>query len=184
MNAVFTTIFLLSTVVIAIISPNLFLPALLDGGKKAIEMSLTLFTIYAVWMSLSLLCEKSGISRKIAKGLRPISKKLFKTNGEKAGEYLALNLSCNLLGLGGAATPYAVKAVNELEKEGNEFGQKLLFVINSTSIQILPTTVIALRAQAGSLAASDIFLPSLICTAVSTLLASTLYILGAKLWRL
>ena len=94
-----------------------------------------------------------------------------------------MNLSSNLIGLGGAATPFAVKAIVELEKEKNSYAQKLLFVINATSIQILPTTVIALRAGAGSAAAADIFLPSLICTAVSTLVAVFLFIAGNKLWR-
>ena len=94
-----------------------------------------------------------------------------------------MNLSCNLLGIGGAATPYAVKAIGELEKEKNGYAQKLLFVINATSIQILPTTVIALRASAGSVSPSDIFLPSLICTAVSTLTAVLLFVAGNKIWR-
>ncbi len=94
-----------------------------------------------------------------------------------------MNLSCNLIGIGGAATPYAVKAIGELEKEGNSFAQKLLFIINATSIQIVPTTVITLRAAAGSISPSDIFLPSLICTIVSTATAVTLYLLYDKLTK-
>lgn len=183
MNAIFTAVILLSSVALLLLDPQAFMPAMLGGGEKAIEMSLTLFCVYAVWMSLNVLCEKSGISRGIARCLRPVSKKIFSTNSEIAAQNLAMNLSCNLLGLGGAATPYAVKAIGELEKEGNAFAQKLLFVINATSIQILPTTVIALRAQAGSIASSDIFLPSLICTAVSTALACALFVLGSKLCR-
>lgn len=81
------------------------------------------------------------------------------------------------------ATPYAVKAINALEKDKNDFAQKLLFVINATSVQILPTTVIALRASEGSASAADIFLPSLICTTVSTVCAVILYLLGRKIWR-
>ena len=183
MNAIFTAVFISSMIALLICAPNSFLPALMDGGKNAVNMALTLFTVYAVWMGLSKLCEKSGISKGVAKALRPIARKIFKTDNFIATESLAMNISCNLLGLGGAATPYAVKAIGELEKEKNSYAQKLLFVINATSIQILPTTVIALRAGAGSAAAADIFLPSLICTAVSTLLAATLIILGNKLWR-
>ena len=170
-------------VALLICAPQNFLPALISGGENAAKMALTLFCIYAVWMGLSKLCEKSGISRGVAKGLRPVAKKIFKTDNAAATEHIAMNISCNLLGLGGAATPYAVKAIGELEKEGNSYAQKLLFVINATSIQILPTTVIALRAGAGSTAAADIFLPSLICTAVSTLLAAGLFIAGNKIWR-
>ena len=137
-----------------------------------------------LWMGLSRLAEKSGLSKGAAKALKPLSKKLFRTENEAACENLAMNLSCNVIGIGGAATPYAVKAVSELEKDGNRYAQKLLFVINATSIQIIPTTVITLRASAGSIAAADIFLPSLICTAISTIAAVTLYILGHKLWRI
>ena len=183
MNAIFTVVFISSMIALLICSPDSFLPALMDGGRNSVNMALTLFTVYAVWMGLSKLCERSGISNGIAKALNPVARKIFKTDNFIATENLAMNISCNLLGLGGAATPYAVKAIGELEKDGNSYAQKLLFVINATSIQILPTTVIALRAGAGSAAAADIFLPSLICTAVSTLLACILFIFGSKLWR-
>ena len=183
MNVIFTAVFISSMIALLICAPDSFLPALMDGGKNSVNMALTLFTVYAVWMGLSKLCERSGISRGIANALGPVASRIFKTDSFIATENLAMNISCNLLGLGGAATPYAVKAIGELEKEGNFFAQKLLFVINATSIQILPTTVIALRAGAGSASAADIFLPSLICTAVSTLLACTLFITGNKLWH-
>lgn len=183
MNVIFTVVFIASMIAIAIISPDKLLSSLLGGAESSVKMALTLFCIYAVWMGLSKLAERSGLSKGIAKGLKPLTRRIFKTDGEVANENLAMNISCNLLGLGGAATPYAVKAIGELEKENNGFAQKLLFVINATSIQILPTTVIALRASAGSVSASDIFLPSLICTAVSTLTAVGLFLLGRKIWR-
>lgn len=180
MNAIFTVIFCLSLLVITIVAPDKFLPALLSGAEKAATTALTLFCIYAVWMGLSRVAEKSGFSRVAAKGLRPLSRRLFRTENQAALENIAMNLSCNLLGIGGAATPFAVKAIDELEKDKNEFAQKLLFVINATSVQIIPSTVIALRTAAGSGAAFDIFLPSLICTAVSTTVAVLLYFAVCK----
>ena len=183
MNVIFTVVFIASMIAIAILSPDKLLSSLLDGAESSVKMALTLFCIYAVWMGLSKLAERSGLSKSIARGLKPLTRKIFKTDSEAACENLAMNISCNLLGLGGAATPYAVKAIGELEKQNNGFAQKLLFVINATSIQILPTTVIALRASAGRVSASDIFLPSLICTAVSTLVAVGLFLLGRKIWR-
>ena len=170
-------------VAIAICAPDKLLSSLLGGAESAVKMSVTLFCIYAVWMGLSKLAESSGLSKSMAKGLKPVTKRIFKSNNDAANENLAMNISCNLLGLGGAATPFAVKAIGELEKENNGFAQKQLFVINATSIQILPTTVIALRASAGSVSPSDIFLPSLICTAISTLTAVGLYLLGNRIWR-
>lgn len=183
MNVIFTLVFIASMIALAISAPDKLLPSLLGGAEDAAKMALTLFCIYAVWMGLSALAEKSGLSRGAARLLKPVTRKIFRTDDEEASENLAMNISCNLLGLGGAATPYAVKAINALERGKNEFAQKLLFVINATSIQILPTTVIALRAGAGSAAASDIVLPSLLCSAASTLCAVALYLIGRKLWR-
>lgn len=191
MNVIFTVIFLASLVVMAFVAPSELLSSLLGGAERSAKTALTLFCIYAVWMGISRVAETSGLSKKAAKALTPLSKKLFRTDEPAAVENLAMNLSCNLLGIGGAATPYAVKAIGELEKTGNDFAQKLLFVINATSIQIIPSTVIALRAGAGSANAADIFLPSLICTALSTLLAAGLFIAfesfegkkRRKLWR-
>lgn len=184
MNAIFTCIFLISLIALAFISPEGVLPALLGGAERSLSMAVTLFCIYAVWMGISRLAEKSGLSRTAARALKPLSRRLFKTDNDAACENLAMNLSCNLLGIGGAATPYAVKAIGELEKENNGFAQKLLFIINATSVQIVPTTVIALRTSAGSAAAADIFFPSLICTAFSTLFAVTIYTMGAKKWHI
>lgn len=176
MNAIFTVVFLLSVIVITIVAPDKLLSTLLGGGQKAVTTALTLFCIYAVWMGLSRLAEKSGFSRLAAKGLKPLSRRIFKTKNDAALENVAMNLSCNLLGIGGAATPYAVKAIGELEKDGNDFAQKLLFVINATSIQLIPSTVIALRTSAESVSAFDIFLPSLICTFISTAVAVLIFL--------
>lgn len=183
MNVIFTVVFICSMVALAITAPENLLSSLLGGTRDAAEMTLTLFCIYAVWTGLSALAEKSGLSKGMAKLLKPLSRRVFRTDDAQTNEYLAMNISCNLLGLGGAATPYAVKAIKRLEEQKNPFAQKLLFVINATSIQILPTTVIALRASAGSAAASDIFLPSLICTVVSTAVAVALFLTGNKIWR-
>lgn len=181
MNVVFTVIALASSAVLLIFAPDRLLPALLSGAEDSVKMALTLFCIYAVWMGLSKLAELSRLTRGASKLLMPVSEKFFRCGDEEINENISMNLSCNLLGLGGAATPYAVKAINGMQKTGNAFGQKLLFIINATSIQLIPTTVIALRAGAGSVKASDIVLPSLICTAISTALAVILYIAAEKI---
>lgn len=183
MNAIFTVVLLASIITIAVAAPESLLTALLNGAGNSVKTALTLFCIYAVWMGLSRLAEKSGLSGGAAKAIRPLAGRLFRTKNEEACENIAMNMACNLLGIGGAATPYAVKAIGALEQEGNDFAQKLLFVINATSIQIVPTTVIALRASAGSLSSADIFLPSLLCTTVSTLSAVLIFFAGNKLWR-
>ena len=184
MNAIFTAIFISSGIILCITSPDEFIPALLDGGKQATAAFLTLLCIYAVWTGLSRLSQDAGINEAIARRMQPFCKRFFKTKSALGGQYIAMNLTCNLLGLGGAATPYGVKAMAELDRENNTFGKNLLFIINATSIQIVPSTVIALRASFSSSAAADIFLPSLIATSICTGAAIALYILAEKIWRL
>lgn len=184
MNTIFTAVFVCSAVVLCFIDPDAFLPSLLGGAENAIKTSVTLLCIYTVWMGISAVAEDAGINRGIARFLQPVCRKVFRTDDEGAAENIAMNVSCNLLGIGGAATPFAVKAIGELDKSRNTFAQNLLFIINATSIQIVPTTVIALRAAAGSASAGDIVLPSLLTTLVSTGLAVTAYFIVNKLWRL
>ena len=181
MNAIFTVIFVLSAVILCFTAPAEFLPALLGGGQRALTTAVTLFCVYAVWMGLSAVAEDCRLTQKGARLLAPLCGRLFKTKDENTLKDISMNLSCNLLGIGGAATPYGIKAVEGLEREGNRYAQNLLFIINATSIQLIPATVIALRASSGSLNASDIALPSLIATAVSTVVGAGAYVLIEKL---
>lgn len=166
-----------------IFAPQDFLPATLSGVKGAAECAFTLLCIYIVWMGLSAVAEDCRLTEKASKLLTPVCKKVFRTQNKEAIKDISMNVSCNLLGIGGAATPYAVKAIGALEKDKNVFAQNLLFIINATSIQLIPATVIALRAQAGSAAAYDITLPSLLATCVSTFTGAFLYILYDRLQK-
>ena len=183
MNAVFTVIMLVSSAVMLIICPSEFLPSLTDGARQAAETALTLFFIYAIWMGLSAVAEDSRLSERISGLIRTPIKKIFRTDDEQASTYIAMNVSCNLLGLGGAATPYAVRAIEQLEKSDNDFAQNALFIVNATSIQLIPATVIALRSSLGSAAAYDITLPSLIATIISTGTAYFAYVAITALSR-
>ncbi|MGN1372622.1 MAG: nucleoside recognition domain-containing protein [Candidatus Coproplasma sp.] len=183
MNAVFITICLISAIIMLLSSPTQFLPAMLSGGEDALKCAITLFCIYAFWMGLSSVAEEAKLTHGVAKLLTPFCSKLFKTRDGEAVKNIAMNLGCNLLGIGGAATPYAVSAINRLEKEQNYFAQNLLFIINATSIQLIPATVIALRSSLGSSSPHDITLPSFIATAVSTLCGVAFYMLYCKFKR-
>ena len=114
--------------------------------------------------------EQSGITKKISKLLSPLVKKIFKTKDEETAQAISMNLSVNLLGMGGAATPYGIKACQLLDKsERAEYSSAMFFVINATSIQLLPTAIVGVRASLGSVAPADIILPSILTTAFSTL---------------
>ncbi|MGN0804471.1 MAG: nucleoside recognition domain-containing protein [Candidatus Coproplasma sp.] len=181
MNVIFTSVMLISALLLCFISPSDFLPTVLDGGLDAVKCALTLFCIYVFWMGLSSVAEEARLTQGVAKLLSPLCRKLFKTEDKEIIKNTSMNISCNLLGIGGAATPYGVKAVEGFEREGNGYSQDLLFIINATSIQIVPATVIALRASLGSSSAYDITLPSLIASCISTFTGVALYFLITKI---
>lgn len=170
MNVIFTAVFLLSALLFLIFDGEAFLPTLLSGGQKAATLSLSLLAGYCVWLGFFQVLEESGLAKKLAKGVTPLCKKFFRTQDEEVISLVAGNLSANVLGLPGAPTPLGIRATERFMAKGNRYGASMLFVLNATSLQLLPTTVIALRAAEHSAAPSDILLPTLICTLFSTLL--------------
>ncbi|MDE6550088.1 MAG: spore maturation protein [Clostridia bacterium] len=170
MNFVFFLMVAISMIVLTIISPDSAFGVMLSGARKSIELALSLFAIYSIWLSILEIMDKIGLNKQLNKLFKPINKRLFKGESDKALEYISLNLSANLLGMGSAATPMGIKAIESMS-DGSEKASDnmaLLMVINATSIQLVPATVIGMRLAAGSASASDIILPSLIATAVST----------------
>ena len=179
-NAIFSAVFLIAAAIFLIYDPNGFLPALLDGGQKAATLSLTLLASYCVWLGFFKVLEKSGLADKLANRLaRPLGK-LFRSSDREALGYASQNIAANFLGLPGAPTPLGVKATQKFLAAKNGYAADMLFVLNATSLQLLPTTVIALRAAAGSAAPADIFLPTLLATAVSSVLGAALVRLTGK----
>lgn len=171
MNTVWTVLMLLSLCVLIVCAPHLILDTMFASAKSTVELCVGLVAIYAVWLGILEILEATGLAKKLADFLKPAIKKLFKTNDETAIKYIALNMSANILGLGNAATPSGIKAIKQLDKKNGKatFAMLMLIVVNATSIQLFPTTVIGLRASAGSANAGDIMLPTLlatICTAV------------------
>ena len=179
MNAVFTAIFIVSAILLMIVSPDTFLSSLMGGARTAAQVCLTLFCVYAVWMGLAGVAEGCGITQKTAKLFKPLCRRIFKTKSDGACEAAAMNLACDLLGAG-ASTPFAVKAIGEWEKEKNYYAQKLLFIINAAGFQLIPSTVIALRARLRSDAAADILIPSLACSVATPVLSVGSFILSEK----
>ena len=158
MNSVFFVIFTLSVAILTIISPSEVLTSSLAGAEKAVNLSVSLAAVYAVWMGITKMAEQSGVNDFLAKAMKKPVRFLFGNVGEKAGKYAAMNISANLLGT----------AASEMNKTGNEYAMNMLFVLAATGIQLLPSNVIALREKAGSVAPSDIILPTFISTVLST----------------
>lgn len=186
MNTVFAIMILVSLVMLVVISPESAFSIMISGASNALTLAFTLIAIYAIWLSILSLMEGIGLSKAMNKLFRPITKRLFKGESELALEYITLNFSANLLGMGGAATPLGIKAM-ECMQDGSEKATDnmiLFMVINSTSIQLIPATIIGLRSAAGSNAASDIILPSLLATLISTLTGVILAKICSKLMKL
>lgn len=172
MNAAFLIISVISLVMMTIHSPESAFSSMINGVSDAISLSIKLVAIYAVWLSVLEMMNKTGIDKKLSKLLKPLIKKIFKKESEEAYDWICINVSANMLGMGGVATPAGIKAMERMQ-DGSEkatHNMVMLFVINATSIQLIPATVIAMRASANSQNAADIILPTLISSGIATLL--------------
>ena len=149
--------------------------AAIDSARVSVEIAIGLIGIMALWLGIMKIAEKSGLIRIIAKLLRPITIKLFPDvpPDHPAIGSIVLNMSANILGLGNAATPLGLKAMEELQelnehKETASNAMVMFLAINTSSVQlILPATVVALMGAA----ASDIFLTTILATLCSTIAA-------------
>lgn len=175
MNILFALLFSICGAVLLVRAPDLFFATLLDGASKAATTCLALLASYAVWMGLIQVWQDCGIARKVARLVKPAAKRLLKTEDEEALTAVSMNLSVNLLGISGAATPYGIQAANLLDKTENaEFASAMFFVLNATSLQLLPASMVAVRTSFGSANPADIILPTLLTTFFSTLVGVAL----------
>ncbi len=169
MNILFTLLFIACAFFLLCHNPEGFLAAMLDGGAKAASTCAALIATYAVWMGLMRLWEDCGVARGVAKLVKPLAKKLLQTEDEDALQAASMNLSVNLLGISGAATPYGVTCAKFLDRTGNaEYSSAMFFVLNATSLQLLPTSMIAVRVAMHSNNPTDIVLPTIFTTIFST----------------
>ncbi|MCI5819230.1 MAG: hypothetical protein MRZ86_01395 [Acidaminococcus sp.] len=170
MNVVFLLLSVSGLVALTVVNPEAVFPTMISGATNAITLCLKLLAIYSVWLSVLKMLEKSGLDYKLTKLITPVTKKLFKGESDETYKYISINLASNMLGMGGAATPAGIKAM-ELMDDGSKTitdNMSLLLVISATSIQLIPATVIALRSSGGSTNPTDIMLPTLISTFVTT----------------
>ena len=149
--------------------------AAIDMAKVAVEIAIGLIGIMALWLGIMKISEESGLIRIIAKGLKPVTLRLFPDvpADHPAIGSIVLNMSANMLGLGNAATPLGLKAMEELqelnEKKDTATNAMVMFLaINTSSVQlILPATVVALMGAT----ASEIFVTTILATLLSTIAA-------------
>jgi len=149
-----------------------------NSVKSAVELSITFLGTLCLWNGIMQIALKSKIIKKITKLLNPIIKKLFpeiKTN-EKLEKEISMNIIANILGLGNAATPLGIKAMKSLQEinpDKNKLSNSMMLfiVINTASLQIIPTTVIAIRSSLNSTNPTGIMFPVWCASIISILTA-------------
>ena len=183
MNKLWFWLIITSICVLLYLNPEIILPSMLEASENTLKLCLSLCAIYSVWMGILQVMEDSGINKKLSKLLSPVTKKVFGNVDEATNELLCMNISCNILGMGGAATPLGIKAMQRLDDGSGKANRAMIMLIifASTSMQILPTTVIGLRITAGSTSASNIILPTLIVAILTTVIGIGLALIIEKL---
>ena len=165
--------------------------AALDSSKEAVTLCVTMLGILSFWMGLMQIAGASGLIERLTRGIQPVLRWLFPRipKGHPALEQIAVNCIANVLGLGWAATPAGLKAMEELknlEEERRAAGGMsghspavpkgvasdemcVFLILNISSLQLIPMNVVAYRSQYGSVNPTAIVGPAILATAVSTL---------------
>lgn len=147
---------------------------LIGGTGDTVTLILSLSGSVCFFCGMASVAEKAGLTSKIRKIASPLLKKLLPAafENEKTAENVTLNLVSNLFGLGNAATPFGIKAADGMIKNGEISRSLALFILfNTSSLQIIPTTVIAVRQSVGSANPSAVILPVFCVQAVSAVFA-------------
>ncbi|MEA2077990.1 MAG: nucleoside recognition domain-containing protein [Candidatus Marinimicrobia bacterium] len=149
-----------------------------DYSKFAVELALGLVGLMALWLGIMKIAEKSGMIKVIARGLKPVMIRLFPEipPEDPAMGSIIMALSATMLGLGNASTPLGLKAFGDMQKLNKHKNiatnaQCTYMAMSTSSVTIIPATIIGIRAAAGSNNPSEIIAPVLIATVVSTTVA-------------
>jgi len=158
--------------------------SIFDSTKSAVELCLTLLGTTCLWTGIMQIASNTKIVKHLSKLLNPIMKKIFPEikKEEKVHKEITMNIIANIMGLGNAATPLGLKAMKSMQKNNDDKNKLsnsmcMFIVLNTASIQLIPTTVIAIRSSLGSNNPTAMIIPVWIATICAALAA----ILSAKL---
>lgn len=150
--------------------------AIVNSSGNTVTFIIDLVGIMCFWCGVMKVAEKSGFTEVLSKILKPVLKLIFKeaARDEKALGSIVMNLTANMMGLSNAATPFGIKAMEEMDRLNNNKGtasndMALFLVLNAACIQLVPSTIISIRAASGSNNPGIIILPALISTSVAAL---------------
>lgn len=163
---------------------------LITSGKAGIDMIINLIPLMCLWLGVMKIAEKSGLLKIISNKLSKVIRVIFPEipNGDPAISYISSNIVMNMLGVGNAATPFGIKTMKELRRLNNNSdvasrSMITFLVINTSSVTIIPTTVISLRILNGSSNPTEIIMATIITTFLSTFIALILDRLFYFVWR-
>ena len=155
-----------------------------ESTKSAIELCISLFGTICLWNGIMQIATKTKIVKYLEKILNPIMKKLFPDikKEDKVHKEITMNIIANIMGLGNAATPLGLKAMKSMQRENKEKeklsnSMAIFIVLNTASIQIIPTTVIAIRNSLASENPTAMIIP----VWISTILAASSAVISAKI---
>lgn len=163
-------------------APGSIISTMMTAAKTGVTMSIEFIGIYAVWLGFMRVLDDCKLSHKLSSILSRPVRRIFGQTDPETEKNICLNIASNIIGIGSAATPYGIKAMKGLDK-GDSVATKamiMLVVINSTGIQLLPTTVIGMRALAGSVSPSCVLWPTIVATFIPTILGVMLVLLLCK----
>lgn len=163
---------------------------ILDTGKDALKLLQNIFPLMCLWLGVMNIALKSGLLESLARKLRPILKVIFPEipKDHEALSFIASNIIVNMVGLGNAATPFGLKAMKSLKElnDNQDIASRSMItflVINTSSVTLIPTTVITLRLLNGSTNPTEILSISILVTVLSCLLGLLIDRLFYYLWR-
>lgn len=171
-------VFIIISIIYAIFSGNLdsLNKSIFESTESAVSLTLTLIGMTCLWSGITEIASNTNILNYLTKALNPIVRKIFPDImlSNKSYDNIIMNIVANILGLGNAATPLGLKAMNELQNENKDKetlsdNMMMLIVLNTASLQIIPTTVISIRSSLGSNNPTRIIFPvwlSTICAAI------------------
>ena len=149
---------------------------ILTHATTGVNLILEMMPLIVLWTGIMKIAEKSGLLQVFSRALNPILRRLFPSlpRDHKALGYIASNIGANMLGLGSAATPFGLKAMEELQKDNPKKDTATeamitFLVLNTGGVTLIPTTVIALRIMHGSVNPTEIIITSILATAVSSI---------------
>jgi len=166
-----------------------FTKGALDGAGGAVTLAIGLVGMLALWSGLLRIAQEAGLTALLARAVAPLMRRLFPEvpKDHPAIAAMTLNMAANALGLGNAATPIGLDAMEKLQtlnqrRDTATDAMVLFLVINASSVQIVPATVVALRAAGGAAAPADVVGPTLLATLVSTVVGIAAAKILAPLW--